>query len=215
METQSFETQAIGHLDALYSLALKLTKNAATADDLVQDTFVKAVRASEQYQAGTNLKAWLCRILTNTFINNYRRGGLERTVFEGPDAEPLAAGWMSNASMRCLRDPERDMLLPVLQDEISSALDAIPEDFRMAVLLCDVEEFSYDECASIMGCPTGTVMSRLYRGRKLLRTSLYEHALNMGIVRESAEAGSVANEKTEKGNITDLSTYRSRKQGVA
>lgn len=171
-DSGTFADEVVAHLDTLYRVALRMTRNAAEAEDLVQDTVVKAMRASEQFQSGTNLKAWLLRIQTNTFINKFRRGGLERSVFEGPDAEPLADAWISTASMKQLRDPETQALLPIVEGEVRRALDALPADFRLAVVLCDVEELSYEEIAQVMGCPIGTVMSRLHRGRKLLAQEL-------------------------------------------
>src|SRR5215472_3725571 len=179
----AFTEEALTHLDAMYGVACKLARNPTEAEDLVQDAFVKAMRARDQFQVGTNLKAWLFRILTNTFINKYRRGGLERSVFDGPDADPLADGWVSANTMRQLRDPEQVALLPLIEKEIQQALDALPAEFKLAVILCDVEEFSYEEIAQIMGCPIGTVMSRLHRGRKLLQRTLYNHAIAMGIVK--------------------------------
>lgn len=183
----AFEEQVAGHMDALFAMACRLTKNPAEAEDIVQDTLVKAMRARDQYQEGTHLKAWLFRILTNTFINRYRRGGLERTIVEGPDAEPLMDGWMSASTMRQLRNPEEATLLPIVEGEVQKALDAIPEEFRIAVILSDAEDFTYEEIASVMGCPVGTVMSRLHRGRKLLRKSLVEHARALGIVQEEVK----------------------------
>src|SRR5437764_1417734 len=138
-----FAEEALTHLDAMYGVACKLTRNPTEAEDLVQDAFLKAMRARDQFNAGTNLKAWLFRILTNTFINKYRRGGLERAVLDGPDADPLADGWVSAASMRALRDPENQALRPIVEDEIHRALDELPEEFRIAVVLSDVEELSY------------------------------------------------------------------------
>src|ERR1700678_2007936 len=186
-KSDAFADEALTYLDALYGVACKLTRNPTEAEDLVQDAFVKAMRARDQFTAGTNLKAWLFRILTNTFINKYRRGGLERSLLEGPDADPLADGWVSASTMRQLRDPEQIALLPIIEGEVGRALDALPPEFNLAVVLCDVEEFSYEEIAEIMGCPIGTVMSRLHRGRKLLQKSLYSHALAMGIVKGEDE----------------------------
>jgi RNA polymerase sigma-70 factor, ECF subfamily len=183
----AFEEQVAGHMDALYAMACRLTKNPAEAEDVVQDTMVKAMRARDQFQEGTHLKAWLFRILTNTFINRYRRGGLERTIIDGPDAEPLMDGWMSSSTMRQLRNPEEIALSPIVEREVQKALDAIPEEFRIAVVLSDAEDFTYEEIATIMGCPVGTVMSRLHRGRKLLRKSLLEHARALGIVSEEVQ----------------------------
>jgi RNA polymerase sigma-70 factor (ECF subfamily) len=204
-----FSDEALTHLDAMYGVACKLTRNPTDAEDLVQDAFVKAMRARDQFHAGTNLKAWLFRILTNTFINKYRRGGLERSVLDGPDADPLADGWVSASTMRQLRDPEMLALMPIVEGEIQVALDALPAEFRLAVVLCDVEEFSYEEIADIMACPIGTVMSRLHRGRKLLQKALYSHALSMGIVKGEETVGG---ERTSAP--ADLSAYRARKRGA-
>jgi RNA polymerase sigma-70 factor (ECF subfamily) len=163
------------------------------------------MRAREQFEAGTNLRAWLIRILMNTFINRYRRGGLERSVLEGPDADPLADGWISSSTMESMRDPEAQALRPMLASEIARALDELPEDYRLAVVLSDVEELSYKEIADIMGCPIGTVMSRLHRGRRLLKGRLYEHARAMGIVGPETEIGSA------RQPVVDLDSYRVKK----
>jgi len=207
-EVDAFAEEAVGHLDAMYAVACKLTRNPSEAEDLVQDTLLKAMRAREQFHAGTNLKAWLFRILTNTFINKYRRGGLERSVLEGPDADPLVDGWVSASTMRHLRDPEQQALQPIVEGEVQRALDALPTEFKIAVILCDVEEFSYEEIANIMGCPIGTVMSRLHRGRKLLQRSLYNHALALGIVK--GEPMSEVTVKEEKP--TDLAAFRAKRR---
>jgi RNA polymerase sigma-70 factor (ECF subfamily) len=220
-KSDPFAEEALTHLDAMYGVACKLTRNPTEAEDLVQDAFVKAMRARDQFHAGTNLKAWLFRILTNTFINKYRRGGLERSVMDGPDADPLADGWVSANTMRQLRDPETLALMPLVEQEIQRALDALPADFRMAVVLCDVEEFSYEEIAQIMGCPIGTVMSRLHRGRKLLQRALYNHALALGIVKgeervgEAAAAARASAAAGDEGKTANLAEYRARKRGAA
>jgi len=207
-----FTDLVTAQLDALYGLACKLTRNPADAEDLVQDTLVKAMRAEKQFQQGTNLKAWLFRILTNTFINKYRRGGLERAVLEGPDADPLVDGWVSAQTMRQLRDPEATAMAPILQGEVERALDALPEEFRLAVMLCDVEELSYEEAAKVMECPMGTVMSRLHRGRKQLQKSLHAHALAIGIIQPEAQ---VAHKSAADPTPVDLARYRDKKRGVA
>jgi len=191
-EADPFLEECMSHMDALYGVACRLTRNPTEAEDLVQDALVKAMRARTQFQPGTNLKAWLFRILTNTFINKYRRGGLERSVL----------------------DPEQIALMPIVEGEVRRALDALPPEFRLAVILCDVEEFSYEEIADIMGCPIGTVMSRLHRGRKLLQKSLYSHALAMGIVKSEAVVGAGAPQK-KTSTPSDLDAYRARKRGVA
>ncbi len=207
-----FAEEVLGHMDAMYGVACRLTRNPAEAEDLVQDALVKAMRARDQFNAGTNLKAWLFRILTNTFINKYRRGGLERAVFDGPDADPLVDGWVSTSTMRQLRDPEQVALAPIIEGEVKRALDALPEDFKLAVVLCDIEEFSYEEIAQIMGCPIGTVMSRLHRGRKLLQRSLYSHALSLGIVRAEDSIGTA---QAADAAPVDMAAFRARKRGVA
>lgn len=212
----AFAEEAVGHLDALFGVACKLTRNPAEAEDLVQDTLLKAMRAREQFNAGTNLKAWLFRILTNTFINKYRRGGLERSVLDGPDADPLVDGWVSASTMRQLRDPEQQALQPIVEGEVQRALNALPTDFKLAVILCDVEEFSYEEIAQIMGCPVGTVMSRLHRGRKLLQRSLYNHALSLGIVKgESMSEGKSDGARPNDNQPADFASYRARRRGAA
>ena len=203
MDAQLFEEQAIGHLDAMFAVACRMTKNPSTAEDLVQDAFLKALKGRDGFQAGTNLKAWLLRIVTNTFLNHYTRGGLERETFEGPDAEAMNDGWMSAESLRGMRDAEALAVTPLLRDELLAALDELPDDFRLPVVLCDVEEMSYKEIADIMGCPVGTVMSRLHRGRKMLKSRLYEQALAMGIVREGV---------SEPANLDE---YRAKKRSVA
>lgn len=199
-----FERDALRHLDTLYAVACRLTRNPTVAEDLVQDALVKAMRARDQFEAGTNMKAWLLRILTNTFLNQYKRSGLERDVFEGPDADPLADGWIGGQTMRGMRDPESLALQPLLRGEVEKALAELPEDFRLAVVLSDIEELSYKEIADVMGCPIGTVMSRLHRGRALLKQRLYDQALALGIVREEAARAS---------EPTDLNEYRVKRAG--
>jgi RNA polymerase sigma-70 factor, ECF subfamily len=206
----AFEAEVLDHLDAMYGVALRMTKNAASAEDLVHDTIVKAVRARNQYKAGTNLKAWLLRIQTNTFINRHRRGGLERDVLEGPDAGPLADRWIGASTMRSMRDPERDHLLPIIESEIRQALDDLPDHFRMAIVLSDVEGLSYKEIADVMECPVGTVMSRLHRARKMLQATLVDQAVALGIIEDpelqrQAAAGDV-------NEPIDLADFRRRKE---
>src|SRR3984957_4552730 len=216
-KSDPFCEETLAHLDAMYGVACKLTRNPTEAEDLVQDAFVKAMRAREQFNVGTNLKAWLFRILTNTFINKYRRGGLERPVLDGPEADPLADGWVSASTMRQLRDPETLALMPLVEDEIRRALDALPAEFRLAVVLSDVEEFSYSEIAEILGCPVGTGVGRLHRGRKLLQGSLYNHALSLGIVKgeecvgQSGAHAAKAARRAEDASPSNLAEYRARK----
>src|SRR5271170_3902642 len=212
-EADGFSEECLNHLDALYGVACRLTRNPTDAEDLVQDALVKAMRARHQFLVWTNLKAWLFRILTNTFINKYRRGGLERSLLEGPDADPLADGWVSASTMRQLRDPEQVALLPLIEGEVGRALDALPAEFKLAVILCDVEEFSYEEIAEIMGCPIGTVMSRLHRGRKLLQRALYNHAIALGVIKGEERVGEAAPAAVAASlNTASLDEYRVKKR---
>lgn len=183
-----FEREALKHLDALYGSALRLTRSPSDAEDLVQDAFVKAYRFYDRFEPGTNMKAWLFRILTNTFINKYRRKTRERNVLEGKNAEPVGEGVMSRAAMRSLTDPVSEAQRGLINAEIQAALDTLPEDYRMMILLADVEELSYKEIATIVGCPIGTVMSRLHRARKKMQKRLAAQAIQLGII-EEPEAG--------------------------
>lgn len=194
-ETGAFERDAVQHLDALYAHALRLTRDGATAEDLVQDTFVKACRFYDRFEAGTNLKAWLLRILTNTFINRYRRRVRERDALEGAQADAIGEGAMSRETMRSLTDPIGLAQRHLLSEEIERALNRLPEEYRTMVLLADVEELSYREIAEAVGCPVGTVMSRLHRARRLMQVELAEQAVALGIIpepRKQADAAPIA-----------------------
>ena len=177
-----FEADAQPHLDTLYSMALRLTRVPADAEDLAQDTLVRAYRFYDRFEPGTNFKAWLLRIQMNTFVNRYRRATRERQVFDGPMAEPVGEGVMSRASMRALTDPVGDAQRRLIAKEIERAFDELSDDARAMVLLADVEELSYKEIAEVVGCPIGTVMSRLHRARKQLQQSLQRHAVQLGII---------------------------------
>lgn len=207
--TDDFEQQALSQLPALLALARRLVRNQAEAEDLVQETLLKAFRARGQYERGTHLKAWLFKILKNTFINRYHRGQLERSLVAGPTADPIADGWMSVATMRSLRDGEANALRPELREHLVRALDRIPEEFRIVVLLADVEELSYREIADTLDCPIGTVMSRLHRGRRLLRTHLWEFARDLGVLQPEDFIGKGPGAGTvDKESPIDLGAYR-------
>ena len=201
-ERKLFEEEARPHLDALYSTALRLTRSPVDAEDLVQDTLVRAYRFFDRFEAGTNFKAWLLRIQMNTFVNRYRRATRERQVFDGPMAAPVGEGVMSRATMRALTDPVGDAQRQLIAQEINRAFDALSEDARAMVLLADVEELSYKEIAEVMGCPIGTVMSRLHRARKQLQGSLQQHARQLGIIEDDDE---------EVEDPVSLEAFRSRK----
>jgi len=177
-----FEAQAIPFMDQLYAAGLRMTRNPSDAADLVQETFVKAFAAFAQFQQGTNLKAWLYRILTNTFINNYRkkqRDPYQGTIDELEDWQ--LGGAQSVTQGRSTRSAEAEAIDHLPDSAVKNALQGIPEDFRMAVYFADVEGFSYQEIADIMKTPVGTVMSRLHRGRRMLRDLLSEYAIERGI----------------------------------
>ncbi len=178
-----FEEQALPFADQLYAAAMRMTRNPADAADLVQETFVKAFQAFAQFQQGTNLKAWLYRIQTNTFINNYRKN--QRNPYQGTidDLEDWQLGGAESMTQSTsTRSAEAEAIDHLPDSAVKDALQAIPEDFRLAVYFADVEGFSYQEIADIMKTPVGTVMSRLHRGRRMLRESLADYARDRGIV---------------------------------
>jgi RNA polymerase sigma-70 factor (ECF subfamily) len=175
-----FNAEAMVHVDSLFGVALRYTRDPRDAEDLVQDTVLAAYRFFDRFEVGSNCKAWLFKILTNTFINKYRRRVREREIQEQLVAEE-APQLVSEEARSASRDPERFLPSNLLSDDVRRALDAVPSDYRMAVVLCDLEEFSYKEIADIMDCPVGTVMSRLHRGRRLLQRALREYAAEQGI----------------------------------
>ena len=208
-----FSAEALTHLDSMYGAAMRLTRSEADAQDLVQDAFLKAYRFYDRYEPGTNMRAWLLRVLTNTFINKYRRSSRERRVFDGDDAEPVGEGVMSRAAMRALHEPDGEAMRSLVSQEIQAALDELSEEHRLMIVLADVEELSYKEIADIVGCPIGTVMSRLHRARKQLQTRLLDHAIELGIVPEATSA------ESRDSSPVDLDAYRraraDRKKEVA
>jgi RNA polymerase sigma-70 factor, ECF subfamily len=182
---EEFEVQALPHHDALYATALRLTKNDRDAEDLVQDALLRGFRFFHRFEAGTNCKAWLFKILTNTFNTAYRARVREREVVAELEAEQSVAEQGDHDEALDGGSPEGALLRRMLSDDVQRALDAVPHDFRMAVLLADLEGFSYKEIADIMECPVGTVMSRLYRGRRLLQRALRRYAVDEGIIQAS------------------------------
>ena len=186
-----FERDAMQYLDQLYGAAMRMTRNPQDAEDLVQETYMKAFAAFDSFTDGTNLKAWLFRILTNTYINIYRKKQRQPYQSGSDDLTDWQLHEVESHDSRGLRSAEAEALDRLADVDVVEALAKVPEDFRMAVYLADVEGFSYKEIAEIMDTPVGTVMSRLHRGRKLLRELLEDYAIERGLIPApvAAEAG--------------------------
>jgi len=179
---QRFESEALPYLDGLYGGALRLTRNPADAEDLLQETFMRAFSAFHTFEPGTNLKAWLYRILMNTYISSYRKAKRSPQTVPTDDVEPFS--YIRSIAEDGSRTPEAEVLDRIPDEEVKHALEELPEQFRVAVLLADVEGFSYKEIADITETSIGTVMSRLHRGRKALQKALWQYARERGLVDE-------------------------------
>ncbi len=188
LRRKEFESLAFEHMDALYSTALRMTKNELDAEDLVQDVYLRAYRFFHRFKKGSNFKAWIFKILTNTFINQYRKKAKEplRVEFEKVKTTYVdeAREKESSKSVAGRFEVEFESLF---EDEIVTALGELPDDFRTVVVLADIHSFSYKEIAEIVGCPIGTVMSRLSRGRKQLQKMLIDYAVRNGAIKNTSE----------------------------
>ncbi len=205
-----FHKEAMPHADALYGAGLRLTRSPRDAEDLVQDTLLKAYTHFDRYQPGTNCKAWLFKILTNTFINRYRKKQRERVYLaDDLDSRPIAERVESRpvSEYEYREESVDDRVERLFGDEVGAALNAVPIDFRLAVIYADVYDFSYKECADILDVPIGTVMSRLYRGRRLLRSQLAEYATRNGYVSEISDDYREQIDQ-DRSRTVDINDYR-------
>jgi RNA polymerase sigma-70 factor (ECF subfamily) len=185
----NFERDAMQYSRQLYSAAMRMARNPADAEDLVQETYLKAYRAYDTFQEGTNLKAWLYRILTNTYINKYRKDTRRPDEVDLGDVEDLYLYRRlgSEDTVEVSRTTEDRVLDGLVESDVKTAVEELPENFRLPVLLADLEGFSYKEIAEILDIPIGTVMSRLHRGRKAMQKRLWEYASKRGLLPEDAE----------------------------
>lgn len=182
-ELQEFEKVALIHIDELYATALRYTKSEKDAEDLVQETFLKAYTNFHRYEQGTNCRAWLFTILTNTFINRFRRKKKEREILNADDLRNVEQNFIDRERAEFYQNPEKGALFRTFSTDMKTALASLPEEFRTVVVLADLNDFSYKEIAHILDVPVGTVMSRLFRGRKLMRRNLVDVAYERGIIR--------------------------------
>jgi RNA polymerase sigma-70 factor, ECF subfamily len=191
-----FQAEAMPHLDAMFGAAYRLTRNPRDAEDLVQEALLRAYRFWDTFERDSNCKAWLLRIVTNTFINEYQRKKRSREILDSATAEQAATdGVLIHENAERYHSPERVMAERGVSDDVQRALEALPDDFRVAVVMCDMQGLSYKEIAEMMECPVGTVMSRLFRGRKLLAAALAGYAKDNGFA--------------QSNNTIDLDAYRS------
>ena len=205
-----FEALLTPHLEALYGTAVRMTRSPQEADDLVQDACLKAFRFLDKFQPGTNFKAWIFKIMTNVFINRYRKIQRDREIRSEVERNGHHPHILAQGPTRDAQRPEESILDHLMSEDIQAALEKLPPDFRMAIILSDVEEFSYKEIADIMDCPVGTVMSRLYRARRQLQSLLLQHAQDRGFTSVDIATEIPGKDATEAG-VTDLTAYRERK----
>jgi RNA polymerase sigma-70 factor (ECF subfamily) len=176
-----FEAEALPHMEVLYNFALRTTGNEDDARDLLQETYLKAYRFWDKYEKGTNIRAWLFRIMKNSYINRYRKETKEPDKVDYEDIENFYN--VIRAESTDPNDLQQQLYENLLGDEVTKALQSLPDDFRTVVILCDIEGLTYEEIAEFVECPIGTVRSRLHRGRKLLQEKLYEYAKQQGVIK--------------------------------
>lgn len=198
------------HLDGLYGVALRYTRQSAAAEDLVHDTVVRALRFRESFQTGSNFKAWIYTILTNTFIHKYRRQRREREILQGEKTEDVEGQLIAETNRLAATDPENSYLERMLSDDVLAALNDLPDEFRKVIVLCDIEGLSYKEIADALECPVGTVMSRLYRGRRVLENKLAQVAKERGILRQTPDVGLAIEEND--ADVVAMNSFKKRKE---
>ncbi len=185
VKRRAFETEALPHLEALYRTALRMTRNKSDAEDLVQEALAKAYRYWDKFQPGTNCRAWLFKIMTNIFINDYRSKSRSPVSVDVDDMDDnFLYGQLAQRGQES--NPERDLFAKILDDDVKKAIEELPDDFRMVVVLSFLEDFSYQEIADILDLQLGTVKSRLHRGRKLLQRQLFDYAVQNGYLKDKA-----------------------------
>lgn len=212
-----FEREVMPHLQSLYGVALRMTKSESDAEDLVQDAILRAYRFWDGFESGTNARAWLMRIMTNLFRNRYREKAREQEILGEAEASTANVGQFQGSAPR---DAESALFGRMLSRDVEKALAQLPPEFRLPVILADLEDLSYKEIADIMECPAGTVMSRLYRGRRMLQKMLSDYASQAAADGETQPSqGSAAEPASEPGqdqNLVDFETFRrNRQQGGA